>query len=305
MLFLLSCLYLLLQDKYSAVWPQSVSERWEKKYGKAKRKLKGNMSVTSEAENQAGDGSNISVSQREFCWFTAAAALTWQGGEGEPGQTLEWGGGQWATWASLVWPDFWGSWHLALIIRPSQVNQAETSCSWNMYKNWSLWEMLPSSINTLAVIIEVQEESVALHASMGRQCIWLLIKGNSTFWQMSAGRTSCSSFKHGYLCYRTPLPWDRERIRDKNGTCSACALSFSVKPAGCGELPVSGVAQMWQRQNVPGAAVALATGWVIEWSTVGGVLEGHLWNLLVLPSLMRPLLENIWTLKSFKAALFG
>lgn len=51
------------------------------------------MSVTSEAENQAGDGSNISVSQREFCWFTSAAALAWQGGEGEPGQTLEWGGG--------------------------------------------------------------------------------------------------------------------------------------------------------------------------------------------------------------------
>lgn len=34
MLFLLSCLYLLLQDKYSVAWPQSVSEGWEKKYGK-------------------------------------------------------------------------------------------------------------------------------------------------------------------------------------------------------------------------------------------------------------------------------
>lgn len=42
-----------------------------------------------------------------------------------------------------------------------------------MYKNWSLWEMLPSSINTFAVIIEVQDESIALPASMGRQTVYL------------------------------------------------------------------------------------------------------------------------------------
>lgn len=132
MLFLLSCLSLLLQDKYSEVWPRSVSKRWEKNR-KTKRKLKGNMSVTTEAENLEGAGTKISVRQREFCWFTPAAGLAWWCGRGRAGETdqkLWWWG---VTSNPSLLNVTWFSRELALSTFGNQAFSGESS--WDIQKS--------------------------------------------------------------------------------------------------------------------------------------------------------------------------
>lgn len=183
MLFLLSCLSLLLQDKYSEVWPQSVSKRWEKNR-KTKRKLKGNMSVTTEAENLEGAGTKISVRQREFCWFTPAAGLAWwygRGRAGEKDQKLWW-------WGMTSNPSLlnvtWFSRELALSAFGNQAFSGESS--WDIQKSeyareLATVESVAKSINTFAVIIETQEESIA---SIGRETIYLTLS-QGKFWAVA------------------------------------------------------------------------------------------------------------------------
>lgn len=81
--------------------------------------------------------------------------------------------------ASSASPASAESWLLAcLVTRPFRVNRTEASWNQNTHKSWPLWKTLPRSINTLEVVIDMWEGSVALLASIGRQTTtWILSPG--------------------------------------------------------------------------------------------------------------------------------
>lgn len=153
----------------------------------------------------------------------------WPEGEAERGRGMECCGcaeGPRSA-ASSASPASAETWLLAcLVTRPFRVNRTEASWNQNTYKSWPLWKTLPRSINTLEVVIDMWEGSVALLASIGRQTTtWILSPGkfqaladvcwHTYMWQIETllPPALCASLR------QRPAPGCRQGIIGKCITC--------------------------------------------------------------------------------------